>query len=107
MDYANDDDFSTSWVSNPIVKAPWYEVKLKKGQAFNAVVIAEEKVNISDYTIEYFANEKWITLFNGQNTNKIKVHRFATVKGDKVRIYVHKAANQVSIAEFQVYNEKK
>ncbi|MEO7216351.1 alpha-L-fucosidase [Mucilaginibacter sp.] len=107
MDYANDDDFGTSWVSNPTVKAPWYEVTLKKGQVFNAVVVAEQIANISDYSIDYFANGTWITLFNGENTNRIKVHRFTAVKGDKVRISIRKASSQVSIAEFQVYNEKK
>ena len=41
MDFANDDDFNTSWVSNPEVKNPWIYVTLGKEQAINMVTITE------------------------------------------------------------------
>ncbi|RFZ84159.1 carbohydrate-binding protein [Mucilaginibacter terrenus] len=107
MDFANDDDFSTSWVSNPTVTKPWYEVALKPEQPFNTIVIAEQKPNITDYTLEYLSNGVWKKLLTGQNKSRIKVHRFNTVKGSKVRIRIDKADHQVSIAEFEVYNEKR
>ncbi|WPV00858.1 alpha-L-fucosidase [Mucilaginibacter sp. cycad4] len=107
MDFANDDDFHSSWVSNPTVKSPWYEIDFKKDQALNTIVIAEEKPNISHYRLEYYLNGSWKPLFDGENANKIKVHRFDRVWAGKVRISVDKADHQVSIAEFQVYNERR
>jgi alpha-L-fucosidase len=107
MDFANDDDFHSSWVSNPTVKNPWYEIDFKKDQALNTIVIAEEKPNISHYRLEYYLNGSWKPLFDGENANKIKVHRFDRVWAGKVRISVDKADHQVSIAEFQVYNERR
>lgn len=107
MDFANDDDFTTSWISNPTVKQPWYEIEFKNVQSFNAIVIAEEKPNISDYKLEYYVNGAWQPLFSGTNQKKIKIHRFDRIKASKVRIAIAKSAHQASIAEFQVYNEKR
>jgi alpha-L-fucosidase len=107
MDFANDDDFHSSWVSNSTVKNPWYEIDFKKDQALNTVVIAEEKANISHYRLEYCLNGSWKPLFDGENANRIKVHRFDRLWAGKVRISIDKADHQVSIAEFQVYNERR
>jgi len=107
MDFANDDDFTTSWISNPTVKEPWYEIDFDEVQGFNTIAIAEEKPNISNYKLEYCKNGVWKTLFDGENGNRIKVHRFNRVWGDKVRIQIAKADHQVSIAEFGVYNEQR
>lgn len=107
MDFANDDDFSTVWQSNPRVKNPWYEVTLKPGQAFNTVVVFERKPNIKKYKLEYLDGTTWKTLFEGENLSRVKVNRFAPVKGDKVRMSIQTYDEAPSIAEFQVYNEPK
>lgn len=109
MDFANDDDFTTSWISNPTVAAKdaWYEVDFDKVQGFNAIAIAEQQANITNYKLEYCENGVWKTLFDGENGNRIKVHRFNRVWGNKVRIQIAKADHQVSIAEFGVYNEER
>jgi alpha-L-fucosidase len=107
MDFANDDDFGSSWKSNPRVKSPWYEVTLKPGQAFNTVVVFERKPNIKKYKLEYLDGATWKTLFEGENLSRVKVNRFAQVKGDKVRMSIETFDEAPSIAEFQVYNEPK
>ncbi len=107
MDFANDDDFTTSWISNPTVKDAWYEVDFDKVQGFNAIAIAEQQANITNYKLEYCDSGVWKTLFDGENGNRIKVHRFNRVWGNKVRIRIAKADHQVSIAEFGVYNEQR
>jgi alpha-L-fucosidase len=107
MDQANDDDFTSSWISNPTVEKPWYEIDFDRDKAFNAVSVAEEKANISKYRLEYFANGAWKTLFNGENTNRVKVNRFTRVWGSKVRIWIDKSDHQASIAEFGVYDEQR
>ena len=107
MDFANDDDFGSSWQSNPAVKQPWYEVDLKPGQPFNAIVIAEQKSNIKKYKLEFYDGSAWKIIFEGENTNRVKVNRFNQVKGDKVRMSIETYDETPSIAEFQVYNETK
>ena len=107
MDFANDDSFKTSWVSNATVKNPWYEVNFGHEIPFNAIVIAEQKVNIKTYKLEYYESGIWKLLFNGENLNKIKVHRFKQTYGSKVRMWINTYDHQPSIAEFGVYNERR
>ena len=107
MDLANDDDFTTSWVSNTTVKKPWYEIDFDREKAFNTISLAEDKPNITRYRLEYYRNSEWIPIFNGENTKKVKINRFETVWGSKVRIWIDQSDHQASIAEFGVYNERR
>lgn len=107
MDFANDDDFKTSWTSNPTVKNPWYEVDLGREKAFNAISIAEQKANIKTYKLQYYQSGEWKTIFSGVNDNKIKIHRFARVWGSKVRMLIETYDHQPSIVEFGVYDERR
>jgi len=107
MDFANDDDFTTSWVSSPTVAKPWYEVDFGHDTEFNTVVISETKPNISNYHLEYLQNGVWKPIVQQENKGKVKVNRFGRVYGNKVRVWVDKADKQVSIAEFGVYNERR
>jgi alpha-L-fucosidase len=107
MDFANDDDFTTSWISNPTVDRPWYEIDFNKETSFNAITIAEEKPNISKYVLEYYKGGAWKPVFDGENTKKVKVNRFDRVTGTKARMRILKSDHQASIAEFGIYNEKR
>ncbi|UOE50837.1 alpha-L-fucosidase [Mucilaginibacter sp. SMC90] len=105
MDFANDDDFGSSWQSNPEVKNPWYEIDFRSPQTFNEIAIFEHKSNIKKYKLEYFANNKWNTLFDGEKPERVKLHRFDAIKGDKVRMQIETYDTPPSIAEFGIYNE--
>lgn len=107
MDFANDDDFKTSWISNTTVDRPWYEVDFKKETAFNTVVITEEKPNISNYVLEYFHDGAWRPVFDGVNEKRVKINRFDRVSGTRVRVRIQKLDHLASIAEFGVYDEKR
>jgi alpha-L-fucosidase len=107
MDFANDDNFRTSWVSNPTVKNPWYEITFDKDEGFNAIAIAETKPNITKLRVEYYDNGVWKPIFSGENKNRIKIFRFDPVWGSKVRVSVDASDHQVSIAEVGVYNERR
>ncbi len=107
MDLANDDDFTTSWVSNTTVAKPWYEIDFDREKAFNTVSIAEEKPNISKYHLEYYTNGEWKPIFSGENSKRVKINRFNRVWGSKVRIWIDKSDHQASIAEFGVYDERR
>lgn len=106
MDFANDDDFGSSWQSNHTVKSPWYEIDFAKEESFNAIALTEENPNIKKYRVEYFVAGTWKALLAGTITNKVKIHRFDMVKSKKIRVLIDEADHQVSIAELGVYNEK-
>lgn len=107
MDFANDDDFTSSWISNPTVKKPWYEITFDKDKDFNMITVAEEKANITNLHLEYCDNGTWKPLFSGENKNRIKIFRFDRVWGSKVRVWIDASDHQASIAEVGVYNERR
>jgi alpha-L-fucosidase len=107
MDFANDDDYKTSWISNATVSEPWYEVELKNEQAVNMIVVEEEKPNIESYVLEYWNGTGWTTIFDGKNEERVKVHRLPRFWTSKVRIRIKHAKGVASIAEFQVFDERR
>ena len=107
MDFGTDDNFNTSWQSNPMVKAPWYQVTFEKEKAFNTVVITEARSNISRYRLEYWQHGGWKLLFEGENKGRVKIHRFDRKWGGKVRISVESSDTAPAIAEFGVYDERR
>jgi alpha-L-fucosidase len=109
MDFANDDMFNTWWASHPSVQKPWFEVTLSGGDCeFNMVVITEPEGHnrIENYRLEYFSNNEWRPILTGTNTNRIKIHRFNKIWGNKIRLLIDKFSNAPGIAEFGVYNER-
>ena len=109
MDFANDDNFGSSWHSNPTVKEPWYEVVLDKNEMpFNMIVITEggRNLRIKKYRLEYWTNGMWVKLYEGASTGKIKIHRFDRVWGNKVRMIMTECSDAPAIAEFGVFNER-
>lgn len=108
MDFANDDNFSTSWKVNSRVEKPWYEIEFRREKAFNTIVIADKTpVTIKKYKLEYRLDGIWKTIFSGENDHKIKIHRFDTVYGDKVRIQIENTGSAVEIVEFGVFKERR
>jgi alpha-L-fucosidase len=107
MDFGNDDNFRTSWQSNPTVQSPWYQVDLGGDKEFNAVVVTEDKPNISHYRLEYRTNGVWKLLFEGDNKARVKIHRFGRVWGDAVRISIDRSDTPPAIAEMGVYEERR
>jgi len=107
MDFANDDDFTTSWISNKSIAKPWYEVDFDKDQSFNMVTIVDTRNCIIKYSLQYQVEGVWKTIFSGENRDKIKIHRFDRVWGGKVRVMIEEASGQAAIGEFGVYNERR
>ena len=107
MDFANDDNYSSSWRSNRSVEKPWFELELGNETAINALVLAEQKPLIETYILEYWNGVKWLKLFEGKNEERVKIHRFNRVWTSKVRIRITTFKEAPSIAEFQVFNERR
>jgi len=107
MDFGNDDNFNSAWLSNPTVKDPWYELDFGKDRSFNTIVITEPEAHISRYRLEYWASGVWKPLLSGTNKSRVKVHRFGRVWGSKVRILIDQFDSPPGIAEFGVYDERR
>lgn len=107
MDFANDDDYNTAWKSSPQVKSPWFIIDLGETASFNSIVISDLNKTFSDYTLFYEKNGSWIQIPISPTDRDIKVHRFSSVMGNRVKIEIHPMGEKSpSIMEFGVYNEK-
>jgi alpha-L-fucosidase len=109
MDFANDDNFNSSWISHPSVKNPWLEITLSGNDcAFNAIVITESDGHsrIKKYRLEYFSNNEWKPILTATNTDRVKIHRFNKVWGNKIRALIDESSGTVGISELGVYNER-
>ena len=108
MDFANDDDFHSSWVSNPEVVTPWLEILLGREQPLNAVVITEGSApRIEEYRLEYRLYGEWHPIDTSPKAGRVKIHRFDTVWGDAVRLTILKASDTPLVAELGVYRERR
>lgn len=106
MDFANDDDFSTAWTSNPRVETPWWQVCLDGPKTIDMVTITELHGGVMQaYRLEYLAGGSWHTLFDGEaaTQSRVKVHRFAPVYAEAVRVTITRKNGVPQIAELGVY----
>jgi alpha-L-fucosidase len=109
MDFVNDDKFTSSWISHPVVQKPWVEIVLSGNeQPFNMIVITENEGHnrIRKYRIEYFSNNEWKPVLTGSISDRIKIHRFNKIWGNKIRLMIDEFSDTPCIAEFGVYNER-
>ena len=104
-DFANDDDFGTGWTSHPTIAEPWWEVDLKGKKSISLVTIVEErKGSLQAYRLEYKLGKSWHVLFDGTAPEcRVKQHRFASVKAEKVRITITRHKGKVALSEIGVY----
>ncbi|MDR2388849.1 MAG: alpha-L-fucosidase [Tannerellaceae bacterium] len=107
MDFGNDDDFGTSWESNPEVSVPWLEVDFPQERSFNAITVYDTRRCIRKYRLLYERNGLWETLAEGMGEEKMKVHRFERVWGGRVRIVIDESTAPPAIAEFGIYDERR
>lgn len=107
-DFANDDKFNTSWTSEPTVKEPWLVFDLETMRPINAVMFMDGRSNITDYTVSYERDGRWIPLVTEFKEGRIKVHRFDRVWARKIRLEFHGwTGRQLSIAEVGAYDEQR
>lgn len=106
MDFANDDDFNTAWISNKYIKTPHWQVNIDSKYAINTISITEVKANVlQTYRIEYQLNGKWHPLFEGKapTESRVKIHHFPAIHADCVRITALEHHGSLQFAEIGVY----
>lgn len=104
MDFANDDNFTTNWKSNPQVKVPWYIIDFQKSTAFNTIVITDTQRSFKDYALFYEHSGEWLPLPVEPSDKAVKVHRFNQIWGNRIKIEI-KNSIAPTITELGVYNE--
>jgi alpha-L-fucosidase len=108
MDFVNDDNFRTSWVSNDLIDRPWITIELPRETPFNMVTIVErgEGVTVQAYTIEYLESNTWKRLSTVGGGGRVKVERFPPVWGSAVRVTFERFTKPLAIAEIGIYLER-
>jgi alpha-L-fucosidase len=107
MDFGNDDNYETSWESNPEVGTPWFEIDFPYYRSFNAITIYDTRQCIQSYRLLYEKNGVWETLASANDSGKMKIHRFPRVWGGKVKIIIDESTAPPAIAELGVYDEQR
>jgi len=107
MDFANDDNFRSSWSSNPTVKNPWYELTFDKASACNMIVLTAGNSTAATYSLQYFANGKWSDIkADNEGEKKVNIFRFPRIWCEKIRVNITASDPSVAIAELGVFNER-
>ncbi len=109
MDFANDDNFKTSWVSSPEVKLPWWKVDLDKDTVVNMVVITEGKSSrLTGFTVEALVDGSWKVVDHQvvapTSRGRVHISNFDPVKAETIRVWFSYSGN-LSIAEIGAYSQ--
>jgi alpha-L-fucosidase len=107
MDFANDDNFSSAWVSSPQVKEPWWSVTLAPGTPVGMVVVTELQAGVLDaFRVELLQDGVWTPIdANVEHTGRVHILRFPQRPATAVRIHFLKWNGELAIAEVGVYNK--
>lgn len=107
MDFANDDNFSSCWVSSPTVKEPWWRVELAPGTPVATVVVTEgPESRAGGFVAEIRYGDSWIPVYTettAPSASKVHVCRFTPILADAVRVRFTAFEGTLSIAEIGVY----
>ena len=107
MDYGNDDNFGSAWLSNKRVKEPWFEVELERTRPFNMVTLVDQNQSFGSYRLFYELDGEWHEIPVRPQPGKVKVHRFDEVWGNRVKVTFTPTAESMSLHEIGVYYERR
>lgn len=105
MDFANDDDFSTCWVSSPMVREPWWSVTLPEDTPVGMVVMTEKKADVvKKWQLELRQDGIWTPVqADEQVIGRVHILRFPQRPADAVRLKFTRWDGELAIAEIGVY----
>ena len=105
MDFANDDDFSSCWISSPQVKEPWWSVKLDDDTPVGMVVLTEKEAGVvQKWQLELLQNGIWTPVRAAEEVyGRVHILRFPLCSADAVRLSFMKWDGELAIAEIGVY----
>ena len=107
MDFANDDNFSSAWVSSPEIREPWWSVTLAPRTVLGSVVItaSKEAGGLQEFVVERSREGRWEAIPEATRTVSGRVHilRFPPVEADAIRVRFLRWNGPLSIAEIGAY----
>ena len=105
MDFANDDNFSSAWVSSPQVRAPWWSVTLDKDTPVGCVVVTERKAGgLDSFCLEVLQDGVWTSVeAHEDHCGRVHILRFPQRSADAVRLRFLSWKGELAIAEVGVY----
>ena len=105
MDFANDDNFSSAWVSGVQVKDPWWSVTLDDDTPVGMVVITERKAGVlRSFRLELLQDGVWTPVEAAEeDAGRVHILRFPQRPADAVRIRFLSWQGELAIAEVGVY----
>lgn len=105
MDFANDDDFSSCWVSSPMVREPWWSVTLPEDTPVGMVVMTEKKADVvKTWQLELRQDGIWTPVqADEQVIGRVHILRFPQRPADAVRLKFTRWDGELAIAEIGVY----
>ena len=105
MDFANDDNFSSCWVSSPQVKEPWWSVTLEEDSPVGLVVLTEEKAGgLGSWQLELLQDGRWTPVPAPEEVaGRVHFLRFPQRPADAVRIRILSWTGTLALAEVGVY----
>lgn len=108
MDFANDDNFRSSWTSNHTVKEPWYELTFEEAVPCNLIVLTSGNTSTATYRLQYYANGKWRDIkATNEGEKKVNIFRFERIWSEKIKVTILQSSKTPAIAELGVFNERR
>ena len=106
MDFANDDNFSSAWVSSPQVKEPWWSVTLEPGTPVGMVVVTELQAGVLEsFRVELLQDGVWTPVeATEERAGRVHILRFPQRPADAVRVRFLTWQGSLAIAEVGVYS---
>ena len=107
MDFANDDNFSSAWVSSPQVKEPWWSVTLSDNTPVGMVVVAEKEAGVlKKWQLELLQNGVWTPVkAREEEAGRVHILRFSQRTASAVRVRFLSWEGKLAIAEIGVYKK--
>jgi alpha-L-fucosidase len=82
------------------------EIRLARKQDISFIEIEEDLAKgqrILQYKVKAFADNKWITVFEGQSVGRKRLQKTDPVRTDRIRLEIEQSAGRPSIRKFFVY----
>ena len=107
MDFANDDNFSSAWVSSPQVKEPWWSVTLSDNTPVGMVIVTEKEAGVlKKWQLELLQNGVWTPVkAREEGAGRVHILRFSQRTASAVRVRFLSWEGKLAIAEIGVYKK--
>lgn len=94
----------------PDANNSYAEIQLAQKSEFNTAIIEEAGNEAQFFRLQAFVNDEWVTVYQSEKIQAMRICSFDTVSTDKIRLSIDKFRNEdtpVKIKSLKLYNEPK